>query len=184
MGEIKTESPKAHPFTAVMYTSDELLTKVIKGFENRLGPVLGKGPVFHSSDFTKYYEKEFGSDIKKQFFVFQKPCVLDDFHKIKIRSNELELSLGDREKQIRAVNIDPGYLSPSKLVLFSTKNFSHRNYIGNGIYAEITMLFMHGNFKKLGWTYPDYYWENNLRFLRKMRDEIVRYSRENGIRMQ
>ncbi|MCK4715406.1 MAG: DUF4416 family protein, partial [Candidatus Marinimicrobia bacterium] len=76
-------------------------------------------------------------------------------------------------------NIDPGYLTPAKLVLFSAKNFSHRIYTGSGIFAEVTMLYAHGEFVRLPWTYSDYYWEENLNFLYTMRNKIVKIARKN-----
>jgi hypothetical protein len=77
----------------------------------------------------------------------------------------------------RRINLDPGYLEPSKLVLFSTKNFSHRIYCGDGIFGEVTLIYERGKFKILPWTYPDYYWAESLKFLMAMRNEIVRQSR-------
>ena len=56
----------------------------------------------------------------------------------------------------RNVNIDPGYLLLSRFVLATGKDFSHRIYIGRGIYAEVTLMFKKGEFHTLAWTYPDY----------------------------
>ena len=41
----------------------------------------------------------------------------------------------------RPLNLDPGYLTLAKLVLASTKDGSHRIYLGEGIYAEVTLFF-------------------------------------------
>ena len=56
----------------------------------------------------------------------------------------------------RRVNIDPGYISQSKLVLATTKDHSHRIYLGQGIFAEVTLRYYKGTFRAWEWTYPDY----------------------------
>ena len=56
----------------------------------------------------------------------------------------------------RRINIDPGYLTPSKVVLASTKNYSHRIYMGKGIYAEATLVFRNGRYGPHLFTYRDY----------------------------
>ena len=57
----------------------------------------------------------------------------------------------------RRINIDPGYITSSNLILASTKNFSHRLYLGRGIFGEVTMRYENKDFTRLPWTYPDYY---------------------------
>lgn len=56
----------------------------------------------------------------------------------------------------RRVNLDPGLLSQSRFVLASTKDSSHRVPVGHGIFAEITLVYEHGRFRPVEWTYPDY----------------------------
>lgn len=175
MGEIKSP-PIAFPIIAIMYTSEKRYLQIVEECENRLGELLDSGPIYKVSNFTNYYTEEFGTELNKRLHIFKTPQVLQDFHKTKIWTNNLELSTGDKNNK-RVVNIDPGYLEPSKLVLYSTKNFSHRIYIGDGIYAEITMTYEHGKFKFLPWTYPDYLWEENVKFLLKVRSEIVKILR-------
>jgi hypothetical protein len=57
---------------------------------------------------------------------------------------------------MRSVNIDPGYLDLAKLVLFSTKDYTHRIHVGKGIFAEVTLYFQDDSFNAWPWTYPDY----------------------------
>jgi len=51
---------------------------------------------------------------------------------------------------------NPGYIEPSKVVLTSTKNRSQRIYLGEGIYAEVTLQFKGKKWEPLPWTYPDF----------------------------
>ncbi len=176
MGEIKP-SPKAHLFFALMFTSEGHYRQVIEMLKERFGEIMGSGPIYKVSDFTDYYEKEFGLELQKQMFVFSEPQILENFHYLKVFTNSLEISTGGKCNKFRSVNIDPGYLELSKLVLYSTKNFSHRVHVGKGIFAEVTLIFEHGKFKFLPWTYPDYSWEKNIEFLLNMRSEIVKFAR-------
>lgn len=177
MGDIREKAPMVYPFAALMFPDEELYQKSLELLKNRFGEILGMGEIFKVTDFTNYYVKEFGEDLKKQFMIFKTPQSVEKLYQSKIWSNEIETSIKEPENDKRYVNIDPGYLDLSKFVLYSSKDFSHRLYQGEGIFAEVTMLFMHGKFHKLGWTYNDYWNEMNRKFLRKMRTEIVKMTR-------
>ena len=73
---------------------------------------------------------------------------------IKVLTNKIEEKLSSAGK--RLVNIDPGYLDLAKLILASTKDYSHRIYLGKGIYAEITLSYQGKSFQGWQWTYPDF----------------------------
>lgn len=179
MGVLKT-APRALPFVAIMFNRKTDLEHIQNILSDRLGDIMSVGPVYRVTDFTDYYVKEFGMHLEKQFFIFQNPVNLEGFHEIKVWTNDLELG-NSLKPSGRIVNIDPGYLEPSKLVLFSTKNFSHRTYCGAGIFAEVTMLYKQGDFVRLPWTYDDYFWEENRRFLLHARIQIVSLSRKGAL---
>jgi len=73
------------------------------------------------------------------------------------------------ESPKRWVNIDPGYMSMTKLVLASTKNREHRLYLRDGIYAEVTLAFRDQAWKTMPWTYADYQRPDVLEFLTQAR---------------
>ena len=104
--------------------------------------------------YTDYYKDEFGTDLKRRFVSFKKLVFPYSLAQIKIATNKIEQRLA--KNSLRVVNIDPGYLTLAKLVLVSTKDYSHRIYLGRGIYAEITLIFKNGTFIPLDWTYLDY----------------------------
>ncbi len=62
----------------------------------------------------------------------------------------------------RTVNIDPGILTAERLVLATGKNFTHRIYLGHGVFADLTLVFRKGSFVALPWTYPDYASEESI----------------------
>ncbi len=117
------------------------------------------GPIDYLSDLlpfdhTRYYEPEFGPGLMRRILAFERlidPGALAD---IKRTTNNLELRWEMNGR--RQVNIDPGYICLGKLVLASTKDHSHRIYLRDGIYAEVTLRFQGGRFQPWEWTYPDY----------------------------
>jgi len=122
-------------------------------------------------DYTSYYESEMGTPLFRRMMVFKTlidPCALPD---IKLFTNTVEHGCAMGEK--RQVNIDPGYLVHERFVLATGKNYTHRIYIGKGIYADLTLIFTRGAFQTLPWTYPDYAQENLKAFLEQVRKKYV-----------
>jgi Domain of unknown function (DUF4416) len=105
-------------------------------------------------DWSDYYAEELGSAIVRVFLFFKNPFSQERIPEIKLITNGVEdqLSAGRR----RNINIDPGYLTLSKVVLASTKNYAHRIYMGRGIYAETTLVFRDGRYQPHLFTYRDY----------------------------
>jgi hypothetical protein len=104
--------------------------------------------------FSNYYDREMGTPIKRFFISFSKLIEPDSLAAIKITANYIERQF--LSKAMRRVNLDPGLLALSRFVLASTKESSHRMAIGRGIYGEITLMYKHGTFRAVEWTYPDY----------------------------
>jgi len=110
-------------------------------------------------DFTDYYEAQMGGGLLRKFFAFREvidPAILAD---VKVWANRMEAELGPAISTDvpRPINLDPGYVTPAKLVLASTKDFSHRVYLRDGIYAEVTLHYEKGgSFRAFPWTFPDY----------------------------
>lgn len=103
---------------------------------------------------TDYYAEEMGPGLKRKFISFERIVDSADLYKAKLITNRIEQRLSTGGK--RTINIDPGYLDLSKLVLFTTKDYSHRIYLRKGIYAEATLFYRDHAFTPWPWTYPDY----------------------------
>ncbi|MEA2101753.1 MAG: DUF4416 family protein [Thermodesulfobacteriota bacterium] len=105
-------------------------------------------------DYTAYYEREFGKELSRQVMAFDKPVPRSSLADIKTRTNQIEDKLSQGSK--RMVNLDPGLLSYENICLATTKPYSHRIYIDNGIWAEITLMYSKDSYRAIAWTYPDY----------------------------
>lgn len=103
---------------------------------------------------TDYYAREFGPRLWRRFIAFERLIDPGDLAAIKRAANEIEARWSEGGR--RRVNLDPGYLTQAKLVLATTKNQAHRIYLGQGIYAEVTLIYREGAWRPLPWTYPDY----------------------------
>lgn len=126
--------------------------------------------------FSSYYENEMGESLHKQFLSFETLVDPATIAEAKRRTNDLEQVLlrardgANNSLSGRTVNIDPGYLNDAKLVLATTKDFSHRIYLGQGIYAEITLEYRKGGYRSHPWTYPDYQTDLALSFFESVRN--------------
>ncbi len=113
---------------------------------------------------TEYYNREMGPSILRQFVTIDRLMDPGRLAQVKHAANAIEQDLSQtlRHDYPRPVNLDPGYIEPSKLVLASTKNFSHRIYIGDRMFAEVTLVVDRGQWSPMRYTFPDYrqssYW--------------------------
>ncbi|MBI4245042.1 MAG: DUF4416 family protein [Planctomycetes bacterium] len=138
------------PFVAITYSNFPL--DLIAKF----GEVLVQSKSFVLSKHTDYYKKEMGDSLEKTIYILKQPIAPDAIIKFKLLSFEEENRYSTNNK--RTINIDPGYIDLPKVVLTSFKNFSHRIYLADGVYAEVTLIYNKekNTYTELPWTYPDY----------------------------
>jgi hypothetical protein len=138
--------------------------------EEAYGPVGLASPPF-VFDQTTYYHATMGLDLRKQFFVFRDLIEPDRLAVIKIQTNAWERELADAGMfaEARPLNLDPGILVLGKFMLATTKDQSHRIYLRDGIFAEVTLRFHAGAFEPWPWTYADYRQSQVLAFLHEAR---------------
>lgn len=135
--------------------------------EKRFGPVDFESALLDFNA-TSYYNEEFGPGLKRKFLSFTRLISHEAAARIKLATNRMEKRLSRQGR--RLVNIDPGYLELSKLILLTTKDYSHRIYLAKGIYGEITLCYKDKAFKPLDWTYPDYRTKEYTDIFNKIRD--------------
>ena len=122
-------------------------------------------------DYTDYYEGEMGENLVRRFLAMEKLIAPETLPDIKLATNEIEKrSAADSQRRI---NIDPGYISKAHLILATGKSYTHRPYLQDGIYADLTLIYQGKKFCSLPWTYPDYADEKQLFMLGKIRDKYL-----------
>lgn len=123
---------------------------------------------------TSYYQPQMGSGLKLQLIAFEKlinPSLLPE---VKLVTNRLEKRYASKaaHQEIRPLNLDPGYLTLAKFVLATTKDASHRLYLGQGIFGEVTLTYRNEAWEHHEWTYPNYRNENYQRFFSDCRERL------------
>ena len=87
-------------------------------------------------DFTDYYYREMGEPLFRRLIAFKPLMEQEALASIKLATNRIESDC--LEQNNRTINIDPGYLLASRFILATGKEYSHRIYIGQKIYADLT----------------------------------------------
>ena len=143
MGQIK--EPKPVKLISSMFTADLELLEVA---HSKLSKTLGRTD-YESDllpfDHTSYYAAEFGEGLMRKIVAFAELVDPGRLAEVKRLANDLEMGWAREGK--RRINLDPGYVSLAKLVLATTKNHSHRIYLGQGLYAEVTLHYRNRTFR-------------------------------------
>lgn len=150
------EPERVKLFAGIITSLPEILADVEAGLAGICGPSdLKAGPF--PFDFTHYYDRTMGAPLFRWFLGFRELIAPAALVALKIKTNDLEARAAARCAQpARPVNIDPGYLEQSKIVMASTKNYYHRILLAAGIYGEVTMHYEGGRWCSFPWTYPDF----------------------------
>ncbi len=173
-------SPNPKPvklFIGMLSQDISLFDELKKKLKEDFGPIDLESPIWEWNH-TDYYSKEMGDGLKRQFVFFQDLISPESISEIKLKTIALEKQYlnppisplnkggikggcliakgGQRGVGRRRINLDPGYLDSAKIVLVSTKDFSHRIYLGNGIYGEVTLIYSGNAYQVLPYTFPDF----------------------------
>jgi len=172
-----TEPEHVKLISSLFSSEKELIDTIIKRLEEICGPVDWISPELFF-DRTKYYAGEMGWPLHRRFISFENLISPDQLVDLKLKTNAIEREyLVDKNRRI---NIDPGYVTPERLILATGKNFTHRVYLSLGIYADLTLIFQKGCFKPLEWTYPDYADPEIIGYFNAVRKRYINQSRERG----
>jgi len=170
MGQIRQAEP-VKLFVGMLSAYPGALADAESALAETLGPVDARSDLF-AHKFTEYYRDEMGHPLVRLFVSFERLIEPERLAPIKHLTNEVEarMAADGGWPVVRPMNLDPGYIAPSKLVLASTKDYSHRIHLREGIYGEVTLLFARGRWQELPWTYPDYRTEGYHAFFGQVRE--------------
>ena len=104
-------------------------------------------------DQTDYYSTEMGEGLKRCFLSIRGLQSLAFSAGWKLKTAEIEQQLSSKGK--RRINLAPGYLDLSRVVLLSGKEGSHKIYLRNGVWADLVLLKDKGGYRNFPWTFPD-----------------------------
>jgi len=159
MGEIRKVLPPAKLVFGLLVTNEAVRGQCLDRLTAEFGPLDRQSPV-EPFTFTDYYCDEMGPVIYRQYLSAERLIDMGELVALKHRANQIEIELAQVDEQgrrCRQANIDPGYVTQSKLVLASTKDYMHRIYLADGMFAEVTLFYRRAEgFQPYPWTYPDY----------------------------
>jgi len=156
-------------FVGALFCKEHYYIEAYRSLEKAFGEAIMETPPL-CWDFSEHYKKEMGEPLFRRFLFFKDLIEPDKLSEIKLMTNDLERELSAEGR--RNINLDPGYLTLAKVVLASTKNYSHRIYLKKGIFAEVTLIFSkaQGKFIPNINTYNDYKDERYGKFFLLARD--------------
>ena len=160
-------------FMGLIYKPDSPTADLLKMFEEELGEIDFESEELHF-DHSSYYSKEMGEGLLRKILTFQKLIRRTDIVEVKTFTNKLEKVFsygGDGEN--RTINIDPGYIAQEHVILATGKGYSHRPYLGNGVYADLTLIYIKDEYTTLQWTYPDYGSKEMRELFKELRTQYV-----------
>jgi hypothetical protein len=157
-------------------SGDAHWAEVVAALETRFGPMELAYPAMPFSH-TTYYDRELGSPLTRRMVAFARVLPQNALCRVKRFTNALENRLSGPDGR-RRVNLDPGFLTMERFVLATGKNYTHRIYLGRGIFGDLTLVFQAGSWQTLPWTFPDYAAPNMLHVLTDIRRRYHRDLRE------
>lgn len=166
MGQI-TSFKKENLIIGILSTLPQKEEELIHKLQDNFGKIDYTSPVFDFK-WTSYYNSEMGNNIKRFFLSFKNLVNPEELSSIKHLTNKIETSFSISKN--RKINIDPGLLDLNRLILATTKNVGHRIPLKDGIYAEVTLMYMKKDFHPLAWTYPDYKSPKYITVLKTIRE--------------
>lgn len=153
MGTAKEPRP-AKLFMSLIVGAEEALRQGLVELRAAFGETDFMSERF-SFHFTDYYAEEMGQALFRHFVAFKDLIPMRALPDIKRTTNRIEKELSSPDGK-RRINIDPGYLCMEHILLATTKSYTHRPYLGHGMFAELTLVYRNKSFRPLEWTYPDY----------------------------
>jgi hypothetical protein len=170
MGQPREPAP-CKLFMSIIFSDDSILRQGMEDLRLVFGEIDFVSERF-SFALTDYYSEEMGSPLFRHFISFEPLVYPSSLPEIKRTTNRFEEKYATGEGK-RQLNIDPGYLCAAHVILSTTKGYSHRPYLREGIFADLTLLYRNRSFRPLEWTYPDYQQEEVLALFNQIRRKYL-----------
>jgi hypothetical protein len=170
VGKPKEPEP-AKLFMSLIASEEDIFQQVVEDLRSTFGETDTISERF-PFDFTDYYTDEMGKPLFRHFMTFGRLIPVPGLPDVKLATNRLEEKYA-RPAGGRRINIDPGYIRLEHVVLATTKGYTHRPYLRDGIYADLTLIYRNKSFQTLEWTYPDYRNEAVIAFFNQSRKKYL-----------
>ena len=150
---LEPEEPQALLICGLLSPENDLIRSIETTLEEEFGSVLLRSELVPFT-WTDYYNAELGEGILRRWVIFSPLVNLVEPWRFKHASCKVEDSLSKNGK--RRINVDPGFIRLDGLWLLTTKPAGHRAYLGESVWIELTLRFLHDRCEEMPWTYPDH----------------------------
>lgn len=161
---------------AILYTDRKEADAALKILREHYGETDAVSAEYCFSDVSPYYDEEMHGRVYRRIVSFAACRDPQELAEIKAFTNSLEQE--NAENLQRRFNLDPGFISPGRLSLATTKNAGHRIPLSDGIYAELTLFYARGAWNAFPWTYMDFQREDVQAFLSDVRKIYMQQRKE------
>lgn len=164
--------PKGRLVVSIIYNSLDGLADSLKLLEKHFGRV--QCETMELAFTSDKYTEEMGNGLQRRFYSFERLVERDRLPEIKSACHKVEQQLGDlvHDYAFRTVNIDPGILTPDNLVMASHREYNHRVYLRDGVFAELALVYSRGRFVRLPWTVVDFCQGEAIEFFLRVRESF------------
>ncbi len=153
---------------SITYRDEHIYADALALLVEHYGAVDAASDIYAFSSISGHYDGEMGGPLVKRIVSFERLLPRDRLAEAKRFATGLEDHFAVDGK--RQINLDPGLLTMENFLLSTGKNHSHRIYLHDGVWAEVTLLFTkHATIQELPWTYRDYLRDPAAAFLLSLR---------------
>jgi len=145
--------PPVQFFASIIFSDSSILSTLERELTGRVASISTRTEITRFTQ-SAYYCPEMGDELLRYFVLFSPLAGREGLREMKVETNRIEAEFSKEGR--RSINIDPGYIALEHVVLATTKGYSHRIYLGEGIYADLTLVFENRSYRGFRWTYPDY----------------------------
>ena len=152
---------------AILYTDESAAETAASKLKSAFGETDLISVPYSFSDISPYYDGEMGGTVYRKMLSFAECRNPEELAAIKTLTNRIEQETANAGN--RHINLDPGFVSPGRLSLATTKNAGHRIPLSDGIYAELTLFYARHAWHPFPWTYMDFKLPQVHEFLSQVR---------------
>jgi hypothetical protein len=165
--------PPGRLIVSYIYSSVDALAESLNRLERQYGRVQCE-TVDYPCTCTERYAEEMGDNLRRRFFSFGNMVPRDSLPAIKKTCTRIEKQFSDQVNgyPFRTVNIDPGVVTPDNVIMSSHREFNHRIYLANGVFAEMQLIWGKGMYLRLPWTSKDFTHAEAVDFFHRVRQSF------------
>ena len=161
------------PFIGVITGHPDLMKELRPHLKRKWGEIDVESSLFPLPRETPH-DEDLGPDLYRKLFSFRTLMAPDRLVDAKTWAVSVESRSAWKRltPATRPLDIDPGYLTLSKIVLASAFDRSHRIALGNGVHAEVLMHWGSRVYTPREWTTPDFRTRPVARFFCQARERL------------